>query len=139
MEKERGGKGKLNGDKNQKRVSHTSPGRRISRRRWSGVSHLRARGPRWKKRSLNMANGSLMDVQTQNKLGRRAGHKGALGKSDWMSCFFLIKSEIESSSGSKIFPWQTLGRTGGSRMGTGKIEKLYRLPLCLIPLQIQFL
>lgn len=99
--------------------------------------------PSWVKRTqmekspLNMASGSFVDVQTQNKLGGR-WHKGALGKSDWMSFFFLIKSKVESSAGSKTFPWQTLGRTGSSRMGTGKVEKLHHLPLCFIPLQIQF-
>lgn len=41
---------------------------------------------------------------------------------------FSIKPPKESSAGNKVFLWQTLGRAGGSRMGTGEIEKLNHLP-----------
>lgn len=62
--------------------------------------------------------GSLVDFQTQNKLGgRRVGHRGGLSKSDRMNFTFSVKSEIESSAGSSVSPWQILGRTGGTGMG----------------------
>lgn len=100
------------------------------------MSHPAARGQETKmeKRRPDIANeffGGCPD--TQNK------SEGGLGKSDWMNLIFLIKSEVESPAGSKVFPWLTLGRTGGSRIGTGESEKVHHLPSIMFYLCVSLL
>lgn len=76
------------------------------------------------KRHLDAANGCFGRCpDKQNEFAGTGGggvHRGALGRSD----SFSQSSLRESPAGRKGFPWHTLGRSEGSRRGTGEIEKL---------------